>query len=115
MFKNMKLGMKISVGFCVLILITLVLGGLAVVKMNGVVVQSRMLGDEYAPESKLSSDLERRTYRTMYAIRGYNFTNDRKYLENGRAAMAQVMETIADAEKTSLQSAASFSSQGGSE
>lgn len=99
MFKNMKLGMKISAGFCVLILITLVLGGLAVVKMKAVVAQSKMLGDEYTPESKLSSDLERRTYRTMYAIRGYNFTKDRNYLENGRAALTQVMETIADAEK----------------
>ncbi len=91
--------MKISAGFCALILITLALGGLAIVKMQGVVVQSKMLGDEYTPESKLSSDLERWTYRTMNAIRGYNFTNDRKYLEDGRAAMVQVMETIADAEK----------------
>ncbi|MFH0997804.1 MAG: methyl-accepting chemotaxis protein [Pseudomonadota bacterium] len=84
-----------------MILITLYLGGIAVVTMKGVVAESRLLGDEYAPEVKLSSDLERRTYRTMYAIRGYNFTYDRKYLEDGRAAMVQVMEVIAAAEKLS--------------
>ncbi|MBI5590095.1 MAG: chemotaxis protein [Deltaproteobacteria bacterium] len=95
----MKLGMKITAGFCILILIALALGGLAVVRMRGVVTQSKMLGDEFAPEARFSSDLERRTYRTMYAIRGYNFTYDRKYLETGRAAMVQVMESIADAEK----------------
>ena len=99
MFKNMKLGTKIMVGFGVMIVIAVALGGLAVVKMKGVVGDSVMLAEEYAPESALASLLERRVYRTMYAIRGYNFTGEKKYYEEGAAAMAQVKETIGKAEE----------------
>jgi methyl-accepting chemotaxis protein len=99
MFKNMKLGTKIMVGFGVMIVIAVALGGLAVVKMKGVVGDSVMLAEEYAPESALASDLERRISRTMYAIQGYSFTGEKKYYEEGAASMALVKETIGKAEE----------------
>jgi methyl-accepting chemotaxis protein len=99
MFKRMKLGTKIMVGFGVLIALAMALGGLAAVKMKGVVGDSVMLAEEYAPEAQLASDLERRVYRTMYAVRGFHFTGEKKYHEDGAAAMAQVQETIGKAEE----------------
>ena len=96
---NMKLGTKIAIGFSMLILVAMALGGLAVVKMKSVVRESMVLGDEYVPEARYSSDLERRIYRTIYAIRGYNFSFERKYLDDGLKAMDQVRETLAEAEK----------------
>ena len=45
MFKSMKLGTKIMVGFGVLIAIAMALGGLATVKMQGVVGDSVMLAE----------------------------------------------------------------------
>ena len=99
MFKNMKLGTKIMVGFGVLIAIAVALGGLATVKMQGVVGDSVMLAEEYAPESMLASELERRVNRTMFAVRGYQYTGEQKFLEDGRAAIAQVKETIGKLEK----------------
>ena len=101
MFKNMKLGTKIMVGFGVLIAIAVALGGLATVKMQGVVGDSVMLAEEYAPESVLASDLERRVNRTMFAVRGYGYTGEKKFLDEAQAAIAQVKETIGKLEKLS--------------
>jgi methyl-accepting chemotaxis protein len=99
MFKKMKLGTKIMVGFGVLIAIAMALGGLATVKMEGVVSDSVMLAEEYAPEALLASDLERRVYRTMYAARAYNYTGDKKFLDEAQAAIAQVKETFGKGEE----------------
>jgi methyl-accepting chemotaxis protein len=99
MFKNLKLGTKLGAGFGILILIAMILGGIAVVKMKGVEGDSQKLSQEYVPEAELASQLERRVYRTMYAIRGYGFTGEKKYFDEGMAAMAQVKETIGEAEK----------------
>jgi len=101
MFTSMKLGTKIAAGFGVLIVILLGLGSLAVVQMKSVVGDSVMLAEEYAPEALLASQTERRVYRTMYAIRGYGFTFEKKFLEDGKAAIAQVKETLAKAEELS--------------
>ncbi|MFZ5570779.1 MAG: methyl-accepting chemotaxis protein [Thermodesulfobacteriota bacterium] len=99
MFTNMKLGTKIAAGFGLLIVIMLGLGALAVVQMRGVVGDSTMLAEEYAPEAQLASELERNSYSTMYAIRGYGFTYDQKFLETGKESMARVKETITRAEE----------------
>ncbi|MFO7884999.1 MAG: PDZ domain-containing protein, partial [Desulfobacteraceae bacterium] len=44
--KNMKLGTKIGVGFGILIIIALVLGGMAVINMKGVSSETTMLAEE---------------------------------------------------------------------
>ncbi len=99
MFTNMKLGTRIVCGFSLLILIALALGGIVVYNMSKVVTESTMLSEEYVPETKISSTLERRSWRTMYAVRAYHYTGDTKFLEQGKAAMAQIKESIAEAEK----------------
>ncbi len=104
MFTNMKLGTKIAAGFGILIVIMSALGALAVVQMKSVVGQSVMLGEEYAPEAQLASDLERRSYRTMYAMRGYGYTGEPEFYETGKAAIAQVMETISKSEELAAKS-----------
>ena len=47
----------------------------------------------------LASELERRVNRTMFAVRGYQYTGEQKFLDDGRAAIAQVKETIGKLEK----------------
>ncbi len=98
MFKNMKLGTKIVVGFGSIIIIMLVLGSLAVVRMRGVVERSTMLAEEYSPESKLAGELERESAKTMYAMRGYAFSNEKKFHDEAVVNIAKVKETIAKAE-----------------
>ena len=98
MFKNLKLGTKLGAGFGILILIAMILGAIAVVKMKGVEGDSNKLSQEYVPESDLASQLERQVSATMYAIRGFGLTGEKKYFDDGMAAMAQVKDTIEKAE-----------------
>lgn len=94
--RNLKLGTKIMLGFCALLVLTIALGGMAIYRMKGVEGDAVLLSREYAPEAGLASQLERRVYRTMYAIRGYGFTGEKNYHEDGTAAMSQVKESLAN-------------------
>ena len=91
MFKNMKLGTKIGVGFGLLILIACTLGGLAVYNMSKVKGQSTVLANEYVPEVDLAHQVERASISTMYAIRGYNYTEDPAYLTEARGQLKELL------------------------
>ncbi|HRF91370.1 MAG TPA: hypothetical protein PLF65_11270, partial [Desulfobacter postgatei] len=55
--RNLSLGIKISGGFGLLILIAIALGGMAVWNMNTVKTQSVMLAEEYVPEVEMAMAL----------------------------------------------------------
>jgi methyl-accepting chemotaxis protein len=80
MFKNMKLAAKISLGFGLLIVIALLLGGLATWSMLKVKTITNMLAFQNVPAVGVASNIERCTQSAMYATRGYAFTEDEKYL-----------------------------------
>ncbi len=104
MFKRMKLGTKILSGFGILVILALGLGGLAVVEMKGVETESAKLAQEYVPETRIASEIERDVFSTMYAIRGYGYTGDKGFHEEGVAAMGEVKESLKKAEALASQS-----------
>lgn len=55
--KNLSLGLKISLGFALLIIIAASLGIMAIWRMGGVETQSAMLADEYVPEVDVAVEL----------------------------------------------------------
>ena len=77
--KKMKLGTKIALGFGTLILIATALGAVAVWEMGAVETETTKLAEEYIPEVDMAVDLRGSANRMMYAMRGYNFTEDRKF------------------------------------
>ncbi|HKK90443.1 MAG TPA: methyl-accepting chemotaxis protein [Desulfobacteraceae bacterium] len=77
--KNMKLGTKIGVGFGLLIVVAMVLGGMAVINMKGVSKESTMLAREYVPEVSVGARIRGASNRIMYAMRGYGFTENEIY------------------------------------
>jgi methyl-accepting chemotaxis protein len=97
MFKNLRLGMKIGLGFGCLLLIAMFLGGLAVYKMNGVGTEATMLSDEYVPEVSIANEIERNSLMTMYNMRGYGLTEEDAYLKDGQKYLAQVKNFLTDA------------------
>ncbi len=103
MFKDLKLGVRLGVAFGIMILITLILGGVAIVKMKAVDVDSVKLSREYVPEAKLSGELEREMYATMFAMRGFGLSGDQKFFNEGMTAIARVKSTIGEAEKLAAQ------------
>jgi methyl-accepting chemotaxis protein len=95
--KNMKLAMKIMLGFGVLIVIACILGGLAVWNMNAVQKAATRLAQENVPEVAVANNVERYSLSTMYAMRGYAYTEDEHFLEAGRKNLAEVKKYLKDA------------------
>ncbi len=96
--KNLKLSMKIGLGFGILLAIAFLLGAFSIWRMSGVKEQATMLADEYVPEVEVANEVERSSLSTMYEIRGYALSRDDSYLEQGRRHLAQVISNLRAAE-----------------
>ena len=88
--KNVGLGLKITLGFAVLIVIAVALGLMAVVNMRTVGTKSTMLANEYIPEVAIAMELTDAVGQMMYEMRGYGYTEDEKFYQLGQAAMESV-------------------------
>ncbi len=95
--KNLKLGIKISVGFGLLILIACVLGGLAVVNMRSVEGESTRLAKEYVPEVNVGNAVERASLLTMVEMRGYGYSENKKELDAGLRNLGELKRALAEA------------------
>jgi methyl-accepting chemotaxis protein len=96
MFKKMKLATKIGVGFGLLVVMAIALGGVAVWNMKTVEKDSTRLADEYMPEVKAANLLERNSLETMYNLRGYGYTEEQRFLDEGRKKMEEVKKALAE-------------------
>ncbi len=99
MFKKLKLGAKIGLGFAAVLMIAAVLGIVAIVQMNMVEEQSVMLQKEYVPEVEIANRVERSSFRTMYAMRGYGLTGNQAMLEDAQANIKALEERLNEANK----------------
>ncbi len=88
--KNLKLAVKIGIGFGLLIVIACGLGGMAIMNMGAVQTESSRLAKEYVPEVDIANSLERNLLLTMYALRGYALSEEQGYLDQGRKQLAEV-------------------------
>ncbi|TRO82341.1 methyl-accepting chemotaxis protein [Desulfuromonas acetexigens] len=95
----MKLGVKIGLGFAALLAIAATLGILAIVNMSTVRTQSTMLQQEYVPEVAIANQLERSSFRTMYAMRGYGFTAEQALLDTAQENLKALHERLENAKK----------------
>jgi methyl-accepting chemotaxis protein len=105
MFKKMKLGRKIGVGFGTVIVIAVALGGLAVWNMTSVQHVTSLLVKESMPQVSRASILERRMQETMLNTRSYGLTADEKYLKLSRTDFENVKKAVKDARDLADQSA----------
>lgn len=99
MLKNMKLGTKIGMGFGCLILIAILLGGMAVINMKGVAVESTKLAKEYVPEASTGVEIRGAANQVMLAMRGYGFTEEDKYYQEALQALQTLEAAIAKADE----------------
>ena len=90
MGKQMTVGKRIALGFSMVILITVALGGLAVWKMTTAKIESTILAEEYVPEVEVAGLLRGAANRTMYEMRGYGFTEDDKYYQNAQKELGDI-------------------------
>ncbi len=94
--KNLKLGVKIGLGFGILILIASILGGMAIIQMSTVSHETERLAQEYVPEVAMANDLERHAQLAMYAWRGYAYSGMEHFKTEGLKELDLVKKSIAD-------------------
>jgi len=97
--KNLKLGMKIGLGFGILILIAGILGGMAMVNMLTVGKQADRLAQEIAPEVAIANEVERDSLHTMYAMRGFAFTGQNAFWDQSVKSLGEVEKNLAQAKE----------------
>ena len=103
-WKDLKLGAKLAVGFGLLILISMILGGLAVYNMSNVSKDANHLSEEYIPEVVIASTLERNARETMYNMRGYSLSENEKYLNEGQKFISKLDNNLSDARQLARES-----------
>src|SRR6056297_2744777 len=99
MFKKLKLGIKIGLGFAAVLTFAAVLGLVAIVQMTMVEEQSLTLEQEYVPEVEVANRIERSSFRTMYAMRGYGLTGNQALLADARENIKALEGRLAEAKK----------------
>ena len=77
MATQMTVGKRIVLGFTVVIVIAVALGGLGVWSMLSAKNDSTKLATEYVPEVKVATDLRGAANRVMYQMRGYGLSHER--------------------------------------
>jgi len=92
--KNMQLGMKIGLGFCVLLLITSALGAMAVLSMHSVAINAKSMAREHIPEVALANDIERHVQMLMSAMQAYALSENAAYWQEGLQELAKVKESL---------------------
>jgi methyl-accepting chemotaxis protein len=96
MFKSLKLGAKIGVGFGILITLALLLGGLAVWKMTSVQKDATTMATINVPAANLAGSIASDAQSTMYKLRGYVYSDDPKFLADGRKSLEEVKKDLKD-------------------
>jgi len=97
--ENMKLGVKIGLGFAFLVGIMALLGVFSVLRMNDVKSEARQLEEAYIPEVDVSGNVERNALLAMYEIRGYGLTGEAKYLDAGKDRIQRVKAHLEEASR----------------
>lgn len=98
MLKNLKLGAKMGIGFGIVILLVLAVGGLAVINMLQIQRQSKSLQEEYIPEVDIANNIERNALQVMYNMRGYSLNFNEDYYELSRDFMNELNSYLDQAE-----------------
>ena len=91
---TLTIGQKIGSGFLSLIAITTVLGGVATWTMFRSASDAAEMSSAHLPKVAVANRVERETMKALYAIRGYAFTGDAVYLQQGRSNLASLVQEV---------------------
>ncbi|WCJ58239.1 methyl-accepting chemotaxis protein [Fontisphaera persica] len=90
----MKLSAKINAGFAGVLVITAIIGVLAVFKMNQVHQTADVIAEDYMPATAVASGVEGNALWTMYQMRGYAYTEETNFLALGLQRLEKTKEAI---------------------
>ncbi len=96
-WKNLKLGQKLAVGFGALIIISIILGAIAVTNMSNIKKDNSYLANEYLPEIEIANNIERTFLMAMFELRGYNYSEENEFLQKGRDELSKTKRHLQEA------------------
>lgn len=98
MQSTMTLGKRISLGFGILVAITLVLGTMGVINMRSAASNATKLSDIYAPEVQVASEVFKTANQIRYDIRAFTMQDDEKSLAEAKKGFVELQKLLSDAE-----------------
>jgi len=98
MNNSMTLGKRISIGFAILVAITLILGVIGVVNMRNAAINAAKLSEIYAPEVHVASDIFRVANQARYNTRAFTMADDETALANAKKGFAELKTFLDEAE-----------------
>lgn len=96
---NMTLGKKIGFGFGGLLLITLILGGIAVFNMKNAASNAETMAKIYVPEVVIGADVFRVANNARYAIRAFTMEDDVEALESAKKDFTELKNLLNEAKE----------------
>lgn len=98
-FEKFTLGKKVIFGFSSVILITVALGGVAILQLSRIDSESNKLDKAYVPEVDIMGQAMSNTQTIMYEIRGYGLTQEEEYYNKGMDEFEKIKETLKKSEE----------------
>ncbi|MFP4068199.1 MAG: HAMP domain-containing protein, partial [Spirochaetaceae bacterium] len=98
MLKNMKMAGKLMVGFGLVIALVGVVGGIAVFNLTAIEGDARQLDEAHVPEVRAANNMERGALNTMFSMRGFQFTFDEAYFDEGQEHLGELRAQLQDAD-----------------
>jgi methyl-accepting chemotaxis protein len=94
---KLKLSYKLWAGFSAVLAITLVLGGLAIVKMREAAARARDVSEKILPETKIAAEARKNYAASGLSGRSFGLTGSDKYLQEAMDHLAELDKTFSDA------------------
>ncbi len=105
MIQRMSLGMKLALGFGFVILISIVIGVIAVTSMKKGETLASILSMEYVPEVTMANNVERDTNLMLLAMRDFEYTGEESFLLEARKSLDSIKQSLKDAVQHGMSSA----------
>ncbi|MCX7822070.1 MAG: methyl-accepting chemotaxis protein [Syntrophobacterales bacterium] len=99
--KNWTVGKRLTVGFTLVCMITIILGAFAIWGMKEAVTKALRIDKEYVSQVKVADEVLQNSLKTMLEIRGYSLTGEGEYLEKGRKHLEVLNRGITEAKNLS--------------
>lgn len=98
-FSNLRISTKLSVAFGIVICIVVVAFSVVGFKMNSLDALSQKLEKGYVPEVEVANSVERNFLLAMSANRGYVYSEDDTYFNEGQESLGLVVTGLSDLAK----------------
>jgi methyl-accepting chemotaxis protein len=103
MLKNLRMALKMALGFGLLTLFLIIVGAIAVINLLQIQTDSIRLRDEYVTEVEIANNIERFAQKVMYEMRGYGFSLEGSFYTAAQEARGELLDWLAAAEDLAAQ------------